>query len=179
MRVVRTYLELPSRDALRPAPPPAAVAVGDSVRIERLASPTPEQYRALYRAVGEAYHWRDRLAWSDGQLAAYLARPEVGVWVLRVRGETAGYFELLDDTARDGGAEIVYFGLIARFHGLGLGKYMLSRAVEEAWRIPGTRRVWLHTCTLDGPAALPNYLGRGFRVTGTEEYEVEGIGSRV
>ena len=174
MRVVRTYLELPSRDALRPAPLPASAAVGDSVRVERLASPTAEEYRALYRAVGEAYHWRDRLAWSDEQLAEYLARPEVSVWVLRVGRDNAGYFELLDDTARDGGVEIVYFGLIARFHGLGLGKYMLTRAVEEAWRVAGTRRVWLHTCTLDGRAALPHYLARGFTVVRTEEYEVEG-----
>jgi len=176
MRVVRTYLELPSRDALRPAPPPSTV--GAAVSVARLRSPSAEHYRALYRAVGEAYHWRDRLAWSDDQLAAYLARPEVSVWVLRVGDETAGYFELLDDTARDGGVEIVYFGLIARFHGRGLGKYMLTRAVDEAWRTPGARRVWLHTCTLDGPAALPNYLGRGFCVLRTEEYEVEGLGFR-
>ena len=32
-------------------------------------------------------------------------------------------------------------------------------------------RVWLHTCTLDHPGALPNYLKRGFRATGTEQYE--------
>ena len=174
MRVVRTYLELPTIDALRAAPVPAAVT--SPVRIERLASPGAEQYLALYRAVGDAYHWRDRLAWSAARLADYLARPEVSVWVLRVGDETAGYFELLDDTARDGGVEIVYFGLIARFHGRGLGRYMLTRAVEEAWRTPHARRVWLHTCTLDGPAALPNYLGRGFRIVRSEEYEVEGLG---
>lgn len=173
MRVVRTYLELPTSDALRAAPVPAAVT--SAVRVERLASPSPEQYLALYRAVGDAYHWRDRLAWSATRLADYLAHPDVSVWVLWVGGETAGYFELLDDTARDGGVEIVYFGLVARFHGRGLGKYMLTRAVEEAWRTPHARRVWLHTCTLDGPAALPNYLGRGFRVVRSEEYEVEGL----
>jgi hypothetical protein len=27
--------------------------------------------------------------------------------------------------------------------------------------------VWLHTCTLDSPAALPNYLARGFEVVRT------------
>ena len=31
-------------------------------------------------------------------------------------------------------------------------------------------RVWLHTCTLDHPAALPNYLHRGFSPTRTESY---------
>jgi hypothetical protein len=31
-------------------------------------------------------------------------------------------------------------------------------------------RVWLHTCTLDHPAALPNYLKRGFRPIREEVY---------
>jgi hypothetical protein len=34
--------------------------------------------------------------------------------------------------------------------------------------------VWLHTCTLDHPAALPNYLKRGFRSTRQEEYVLSG-----
>lgn len=159
-----------SRDQLRPAPAPA----GLDVRLERMKAPTPSQYLALYRDVGEAYRWRDRLLWDDDRLAEYLARPDVSVWVLRVGGEVAGYFELLDATAHDGSVEIVYFGLVARFHGQGLGKYMLSRAVEEGWRPARATRVWLHTCTLDDRAALPNYLARGFRVVRTERYEVDG-----
>jgi hypothetical protein len=38
---------------------------------------------------------------------------------------------------------------------------------------PAPTRVWLHTCTLDHPAALANYLGRGFQVTRSEHYEVD------
>jgi len=33
--------------------------------------------------------------------------------------------------------------------------------------------VWLHTCTLDSPNALPNYRARGFRPYRTERYETE------
>ena len=32
---------------------------------------------------------------------------------------------------------------------------------DEAWAL-GASRVWLHTCTLDSPNALPNYKARGF-----------------
>jgi hypothetical protein len=35
----------------------------------------------------------------------------------------------------------------------------------------GAKRVWLHTCTLDHAAALPNYLRRGFVPFKTEVYE--------
>jgi hypothetical protein len=45
--------------------------------------------------------------------------------------------------------------------GRGIGKAMLTRAAEEAWASEPTR-VWLHTCTLDSPRALPNYKARGF-----------------
>ena len=54
----------------------------------------------------------------------------------------------------------------------GLGKAMLTRAADEAWALEPTR-VWLHTCTLDSPHALPNYLARGFTPTRRERYVAE------
>jgi hypothetical protein len=33
--------------------------------------------------------------------------------------------------------------------------------------------VWLHTCTLDSPHALPNYLARGFREFRKEIYQAD------
>jgi GNAT superfamily N-acetyltransferase len=164
--VVRTYLEMRAPDALRPAGPPPDV----QARVQRLDQPSVAEYRALYRDVGAAYHWRDRLAWDDERLAAYLADRAVSIWVLEVNGARAGYFEL----KRDGDAvEIVYFGLAGSFIGRGLGKYLLTRAVEEAWRASRVTRVWLHTCTLDDRAALPNYLARGFVETRRESYVAE------
>jgi len=78
-----------------------------------------------------------------------------------------GYFELLRHG--DGSVEIAYFGLVRAFIGNGIGGYMLHRAVEEAWAM-GATRVWLHTCTLDSPSALPNYTARGFVPFKTEQF---------
>ena len=80
-----------------------------------------------------------------------------------------GYFEL--KAHEDDSIEIAYFGLLPEFIGRGWGKYLLTRAVQSAWQL-GPRRVWLHTCTLDHPAALPNYLKRGFRPVRQETYTV-------
>ena len=80
----------------------------------------------------------------------------------------AGYFELRRDD--DDSIEIAYIGLLPAFVGRGLGRCLLSAAVERAWAC-GARRVWLHTCSFDHPAALPNYLARGFRVYKKESYE--------
>jgi GNAT superfamily N-acetyltransferase len=89
--------------------------------------------------------------------------------------EPAGYFELRQH--EDGSVEIAYFGLLPNFIGRGWGKYLLTRAVDTAWSLD-PKRVWLHTCTLDHPAALPNYLKRGFRRVREEVYTVSGEAAR-
>jgi GNAT superfamily N-acetyltransferase len=95
----------------------------------------------------------------------------VHVWLLRVGGEIAGYFELEKQPGPV--VEIVYFGLTPEFIGKGYGGGMLTRAVDEAWAL-GAESVWLNTCSLDGPAALPNYKARGFVETGkVEKYVVQ------
>ena len=164
VEVVRTYLELQTREQLRAAPVPDA-----SVRFVRRDRITPQHYRRLYAAVGHRWHWRDRDAWSDEMLSAHLARSEVAVWECLVGAESAGYFEL--EHSGDS-VEIAYFGLAPEFIGRGLGKAMLTRAVQEAFAL-GPSRVWLHTCTLDSPRALPNYLARGFTPTRRERYVAE------
>jgi GNAT superfamily N-acetyltransferase len=76
-----------------------------------------------------------------------------------VRGTPAGYAELERQGAGD--VEIAYFGLIPAFIGQGLGGWLLSHVIERAWAMAATTRVWVHTCSLDGPHALANYKARG------------------
>jgi GNAT superfamily N-acetyltransferase len=111
----------------------------------------------------------DRLPWTDEEIQAYLGDPAVSLWVLTVADEIAGYFELMADEGDHEAIQIAYFGLMPSFTGRGLGGYLLTEAVERAWEA-GARRVWVHTCSLDHPAALPNYLKRGFTIFKTEEY---------
>ena len=71
----------------------------------------------------------------------------------------------------DGVVEIAYFGLLPEFIGRGAGRSLLAAAINRAWSWRGTTtRVWLHTCSLDHPRALPNYLAAGFRVVREESY---------
>jgi GNAT superfamily N-acetyltransferase len=165
VEVLRTYLELAGPHALRPAPCPDPRA-----RVERILECPPSFFRYLYEEVGRRYHWLDRLEWSDEELAARLADPAISLHLLTVTGSPAGYFEL--EREDDGAFQVAYFGLLPEFLGRGLGKYLLTRAAEEAFAL-GASRVWLHTCTLDDPAALPNYLARGFRKTREETYIAE------
>jgi GNAT superfamily N-acetyltransferase len=162
--VRRTYLEMTAPSDLRPA------RSGDpAVRVERIEGCPASFYRYLYAEVGRAYKWLDRLPWTDDDIRVHLARPGISVWLLTVRGAPAGYFEL--KAMSDASTEIAYFGLLPEFIGHGYGKHLLTEAVERAWST-GARRVWLHTCSLDGPAALPNYRARGFRAFKEETYTV-------
>jgi len=132
--------------------------------------PSVPLVQRLYREVGEAYHWLDRWTWSAEEWQAWVARPGYGLWILSYDGELAGFFELRWDES--GACEIELFGLVRKFHGRGFGKHLLTAAVEIAWAI-GATQVWLHTCTMDDEAALPNYLARGFTPYRTETYTTE------
>jgi GNAT superfamily N-acetyltransferase len=164
--VERTYLELRDPAHLIPARRPS----WDPPPLEKESPISPAAYRAVYRAVGGAWHWRDRLDWPDERLQEHLGRPDVHVWILGDRRAPAGFFELQGPA--EGSVEIAYLGLVPPAMGRGWGGWLLTRAAEEAWSA-GAHRVWLHTCTLDSPRALPNYLARGFREFRRERYTAE------
>jgi ribosomal protein S18 acetylase RimI-like enzyme len=164
IEVTRTYLEMRSPEELQ-----RALSDDPLIRIEEQRDCSVVFFRYLYAEVGRGYHWIDRLPWTDEQIGAYLQEPEISLWLMTYDDDPAGYFELRK--CEDGSTEIAYFGLLPGFLGRGLGKHLLTCATEQAWAM-GAERVWLHTCTLDDPAALPNYLKRGFRAFKTEKYEI-------
>ncbi|MFJ6512375.1 GNAT family N-acetyltransferase [Streptomyces sp. NPDC091406] len=165
-------LEQTSPADLRPAVEPE----GD-IRIVRSEVVLPEFSRFLYSAVGGDIHWTDRLGLTYAQWEEALRRPGAETWVAYANGTPAGYVEL--DPQDDGVVEIMYFGLIPAFRGRRIGGHLLSHGVARAWDLaerwperPETKRVWLHTCSKDGPHAMGNYLRRGFRLFDTK-IEVE------
>jgi GNAT superfamily N-acetyltransferase len=166
MEATRTYLELRTPAQFHPV---AGAVPG--VTIGRVLDPSPALYRHCYRTVGAAFHWRDRWNWTDAEIRAHLAQPAITLYTARRGDELLGWYELRR-VSDDDSVEIAYFGLVPAAFGRGLGKYLLTRAVEDAWGL-GAARVWLHTCTLDHPHALPNYRARGFTPYRTEVYTVD------
>lgn len=151
---------------------------GDA-RVVRAEIPSPELSRFLYTAVGGDWYWTMRLDWSYQRWQEWLDRPGVETWLLMVKGTPAGYFML--DSEGSSSVEIVNFGLMPQFVGQGLGGYLLGEAIAQAWllnerwpELPAVGRVWVHTCSLDGPAALSNYQARGFKIF-NEVTEVETV----
>jgi GNAT superfamily N-acetyltransferase len=156
--VVRTYLELTDPADLRPAARPR---VAGSVTIARVEPPDGAVNRWFYETVGRPHQWTDHLGRTDAEWQAWAEQVET--WVATVDGGDAGYYELRQ-TADD--VEIAYFGLLPHVQGKGLGGHLLTHALTRALEL--APRVWVHTCTLDGPHALANYLARGLRPFRTE-----------
>lgn len=123
--------------------------------------------RFLYLLVGRDWSWNDKKAWTAEQWRAYAEADGLRTFVGYYDGSVAGYYEMRRDNT--GGVEIAILGLTPKFVGRGLGGVLLTSALEAAWHM-NPERVWLHTCTLDHPAALPNYQARGMRI-----YRVETV----
>jgi GNAT superfamily N-acetyltransferase len=142
-------LELTDPARLRPPSRPPGVPL----EIARTVDPGASE--RLYRTVGAGWEWTDRLHWGPDRWADWEARVETHV--ATVAGNEAGYVEL--DPSEPGACEIAYFGLLPAFHGKGLGGALLTHGIRRALAL--APRVWVHTCSLDGPHALANYEARG------------------
>ena len=149
-----TSLEMMVRP--RPAPLPPS-----PLRLVRWPAPDPARYRALFRRIGEPWLWFSRLAMDDATLTAIVADPAVEIFAVEDRqGIEIGFLEL--DFRHAGACELGYFGFVPELAGKGHGRWLMAHALNMAWR-KGIGRVWVHTCTLDHPAALPFYRRAGFR----------------
>jgi GNAT superfamily N-acetyltransferase len=155
MNVKVTYLQMFARPE-HVVPPPR----GD-LTIIHARRPTISYYRFLYDAVGRPWQWTSRKKLSDAELARIIHDPRDEVHVLHVEGTPAGFAELDRRTGSE--IELTQFGLLPEFIGQGLGKYFLQWTIDQAWSY-GPQRFWLHTCNLDHPIALPNYLKAGFQI---------------
>ncbi|WP_130753611.1 GNAT family N-acetyltransferase [Sphingobium xenophagum] len=156
---VVTHLEMRAR--ARPAPIPPA-----PLQLVRWKAPKIDTYRALFRRVGEPWLWFSRLVMSDESLAAIIHDPMVEIYaVADPRGIEVGLLELDFRAMPD--CELAFFGLVPQLNGKGHGKWLMAQAKALAWR-KGVERFWVHTCTLDSPAALGFYMKAGFVPTRRE-----------
>ncbi|MBD1141276.1 GNAT family N-acetyltransferase [Pelagibacterales bacterium SAG-MED39] len=116
----------------------------------------------FYKNIGKKHHWKDRLVWSDEKWISYVSDNNLNTYILKYKEDLAGYFELLiHKNSRD--VEIAYLGLLEEYQNKKLGSYLLSKAIKEAF-FNRTKRVWVHTCSLDHRNALNNYLSRGMKI---------------
>ena len=163
LAAIVTSLEMRDRQRTRPLP-------ASPLRLVAWDAPTPEKHRALFRRVGAPWLWFSRLLLADDDLTRIIHDPAVRIWAVVDRaGIEVGLLEL--DFRAPPDCEIAYFGLVPELTGQGHGRWLMAQALMLAWRAPiagetspalPVARVWVHTCTLDHPAALGFYRQQGF-----------------
>tara|TARA_Y100000992_G_scaffold272862_1_gene214743 strand:+ start:551 stop:1057 length:507 start_codon:yes stop_codon:yes gene_type:complete len=126
--------------------------------------------RFFYRQVGKKHRWIDRLSWSDEKWINYISNQNLETYVISEHEDLAGFFELLYNPELKE-TEISYFGLLEEYIGKGIGGFALSEAIKKSFE-KNIKRVWLHTCTLDHPNALKNYIARGMKVFKRENINI-------
>ncbi|WP_150460909.1 GNAT family N-acetyltransferase [Nesterenkonia ebinurensis] len=169
--VTTTTLQMlqPPEGAPRPVP--------RDFRIDRTTSVTPEYARFLYGLVGGPWYWIDRLTWTRPVWEEELSYPGTEFYIPYRDGVPQGFVHIQPRVVEGKvETEIRYFGLVEEAIGQGLGGALLERGIQAAWTVPErfpelpeVRRVWVYTCSLDGPTALANYQARGFEIITTED----------
>ena len=141
--------------------PPAGQVPVSSLSLRRVPEPDVDEYRQLFRRIGKHWLWFSRLLMTDEQLAGIIQDEGVELYlVIDELGTEIGMVEL--DFREPGECELAYIGLLPELAGLGHGRWLLGETLRLAWR-EGVRRVHVHTCTLDHPAALSAYRRAGFK----------------
>ncbi|MCE1238126.1 MAG: GNAT family N-acetyltransferase [Hyphomicrobiales bacterium] len=148
-----TWLEMRAPPAATTRPTPSGVT------LEPIGASDLARYRRLFAAVGEPWLWFGRTAMSDEDLAAILGDPAVWCRAVVRKGRDLGFVELDGRTA--GEVELAYFGLVPDAVGSGLGRWLMDRALAEAWA-GAPDKVTVHTCHFDHPGALAFYRRSGF-----------------
>ena len=141
--------------------PPAGQVPVSSLSLRRVPEPDVDEYRRLFRRIGKNWLWFSRLLMTDEQLAGIIQDEAVELYlIVDELGTEVGIVEL--DFREPGECELAYIGLLPELAGLGHGRWLLGETLRLAWR-EGVRRVHVHTCTLDHPAALSAYRRAGFK----------------
>ena len=160
--ILRYYLSLFSEKDIKKSD-----CKDNNLKIYIEEKPTIDLCRFLYREVGRDFFWRDRLKWSDQDWLDYINSNFFKFYILKHNNKLAGYYELLYEP-KTNSMEISYFGIFKEFYGKKIGGYLLTEALSTSFKQKITK-VWVHTCTLDHPNALKNYLARGMKIFKTEK----------
>jgi len=159
--VKRNYLEINSLKDLK-----EIKEISKDYSLEILNPTNFQLNKFFYKNVGKKHQWVDRLVWSETQWIDYVSSKNVKTYIFKYNKDLAGFFELISHTENKE-TEIAYFGLLEEFQNKKLGSYLLSEAIKISLT-KNTKRVWLHTCSLDHKNALNNYIARGMKIFKTE-----------
>ena len=156
-RVERNYLEINSINDLK-----EPTIIPKNCTLQIVKSGDFQINKFFYKNIGKKHNWVDRLVWTEQQWIKYTSDKKVKTFVLKIKDDFAGYYELIFHKDKNE-VEIAYLGLLEEYQNQNIGSYLLSTAIKNSF-LKKSKRVWVHTCSLDHRNALKNYKARGMKV---------------
>ena len=164
-QVKRNYLEIRSINDLVEANKP-----NENLILEKVDPPDFHINKFFYKEIGKNHRWTDRLIWNDKKWINYINNSSVVTYILKNKEDYVGYFEQNFNNQKLE-CEIAYFGILEEYFGKKLGGYLLSQAIKRSFE-KNSKRVWVHTCSLDHKHALKNYISRGMKIFQTDTIHI-------
>ena len=157
VEVKRHYLEIKSLKDLKEGSEPS-----DEYSLNLIDPIDFQINKFFYKNIGKNHKWLDRLEWSEKKWIEYISNKTVKTYILKKNIDYLGYYELIFHTEKKE-TEIAYLGLLEEYQNNKLGSCLLSSAIKNSF-LKNSKRVWVHTCSLDHKNALRNYLLRGMKI---------------
>ena len=164
-QVKRNYLEIRSINELVEENKPH-----ENLILKKVYPPDFQLNKFFYKEIGKNHRWTDRLSWNDKSWINYINNSSVVTYVLKNKEDLVGYFEQNFNNQKLE-CEIAYFGILEEYFGKKLGGYLLSEAIKKSFE-KNSKRVWVHTCSLDHKHALSNYISRGMKIFQTDTIHI-------
>ena len=164
-QVKRNYLEIRSINELVEGTKP-----NENLILKKVDPPDFQINKFFYKEIGKNHRWIDRLSWNDKKWINYINNSSVVTYILKNKEDLVGYFEQNFNNQKLE-CEIAYFGILEEYFGKKLGGYLLSEAIKKSFE-KNSKRVWVHTCSLDHKHALSNYISRGMKIFQTDTIHI-------
>ena len=156
-KIERNYLEINSIKDLK-----EKNFKSETYNVSLVSPPDFQINKFFYKNIGKNHKWLDRLEWSEKKWIEYISNKTVKTYILKKNIDYLGYYELIFHTEKKE-TEIAYLGLLEEYQNNKLGSCLLSSAIKNSF-LKNSKRVWVHTCSLDHKNALRNYLLRGMKI---------------
>ena len=161
-KILRNYLNIRIQDKFKESKKPKYFPNVSLFKIDDF-----QLNKFFYKQIGKKHNWKDKLIWKDKEWTNYLSNEKIYTFVLKNKEELIGYFELILHKEKKE-SEIAYFGILEEFIGNKIGGFLLSEAIKVSFLLKA-ESVWVHTCSLDHPNAIKNYIARGMKIFKQEE----------
>ena len=161
-KILRNYLNIRIQDKFKESQKPRDFPYVSLCKTEDF-----QLNKFFYKQIGKKHNWKDRLIWENKDWIDYLSNEKIYTYVLKNKNELIGYFELILHKEKKE-SEIAYFGILEEFIGNKIGGFLLSEAIKVSFLLKA-ECVLVHTCSLDHPNAIKNYIARGMQIFKQEE----------